>query len=130
MSILEKLVLILRKISSENKSIKGCGISSKPGLPLAAAYPAMIEPGIVSAMSAALMGVGQRASLLFENGAVDEIIIRGKEGILFIKMITNECMLIIVATINASIQILQNIVSKYSDELRDILKEEKQTILL
>ena len=130
MTLRDKLYEFLKRLSSENQYIKACGVATKPGLPLASAYPAMIEPGIVSAMISALMGVGQRASLTFENGILDTSIVIGKDGMLFLKMIGGEYILVVVTVKDVTIPKVMGVIDEFAKELKGILKEESRVVTL
>ena len=90
----------------------------------------MIEPGIVSAMISALMGVGQRASLTFENGILDTSIVIGKDGMLFLKMIGGEYILVVVTVKDAAIPKVMEVIDEFAKELKGILKEESRVVTL
>ena len=75
--VLQKLLKDFKKNIPEVESI---AIVSREGLPIAAILPDKVDDIKISAMTAALLSLGERASLELNRGNMQEIMIAGSGG--------------------------------------------------
>ena len=84
-----ELVNLLRQMEAMNSEIQGSAIISIQGLPIASALPKTeygeeANDGIVSAMSAAIQSVSERAVQELSRGNLKRIMIEGDEGLIIL----------------------------------------------
>lgn len=73
--------------------ILASAIVTVDGLTLASALPAEVEEERVSAMSAAMLGLGERIAAELQRGPLDEVYIRGQEGFVLLTAIGRDAVL-------------------------------------
>lgn len=77
---LEELTALLRDLSAQNAEIEGATVVSVQGLPIVSAMATGANEGIVAAMSAAIVSVGERAAQELARGKLKRVLIEGDEG--------------------------------------------------
>ena len=87
------LVERLRDMQIAAPDILASAIVTVDGLTLASALPAEVEEERVSAMSAAMLGLGQRIAAELQRGGLDEVYIRGEEGFVLFTAIGEDAVL-------------------------------------
>lgn len=76
----EKLSYILQNFVTTTPDIQGAVIVTPDGLPLAAHLPLGMDEERVSAMSAAMLSLGERIGMELIRGTIDRIFVEGTEG--------------------------------------------------
>jgi hypothetical protein len=87
------LVDRLRSMQSAAPDIVASAIVTVDGLTLASALPAEVEEERVSAMSAAMLSLGERIAAELQRGGLDEVYIRGTEGFVLLTAIGQDAVL-------------------------------------
>ncbi|MHA1914243.1 MAG: roadblock/LC7 domain-containing protein [Promethearchaeota archaeon] len=75
-----ELTDLLRQMEAINPDIQGSAIVSVQGLPICSALARDVNDGIVSAMSAAILSVSERAVEELARGDLKRILIEGIDG--------------------------------------------------
>lgn len=70
----------LRDLQTGNPDIEASAVVSVDGLSIASVLPATIEEDRVSAMSAAMLSLGERIAQELARGEVEQVYIRGQKG--------------------------------------------------
>jgi uncharacterized protein len=76
----EKLSSILQDFVSSTNDIQGAAVVTPDGLPLAASLPGAMDEERVSAMSAAMLSLGERIGGELARGVIDRIFVEGDKG--------------------------------------------------
>jgi hypothetical protein len=76
----ELMVDRLRDLQTTTPEIEASAVVSVDGLPMASSLPANVEEDRVSAMSAAMLSLGERISGELGRGGLEQVYIRGNEG--------------------------------------------------
>ena len=76
----ELMVDRLRDLQATTPEIQASAVVSVDGLPMASSLPADVEEDRVSAMSAAMLSLGERISGELGRGALEQVYIRGDAG--------------------------------------------------
>jgi len=119
---ISELIELLRKMEAVNAEIQGSAIVSVQGLPICSVLARDVNDGIVSAMSAAILSVSERAVEELARGDLKRILIEGNEGIIILSKAGQNAILCTLCRANASLgMIFLNIqsVSKKISELID-----------
>jgi predicted regulator of Ras-like GTPase activity (Roadblock/LC7/MglB family) len=77
----EKLGYILQNFVSTTSDVQGAAVVTPDGLPLASNLPGGMDEERVSAMSAAMLSLGERIGQELARGAIDRLYVEGNEGI-------------------------------------------------
>ncbi len=113
---------MLKQLEAVNSDIQGSAIVSVQGLPICSVLSQNSNEGIVSAMSAAILSVSERAVEELNRGQLKRILIEGNEGLIILSRAGNNAILCTLAKSNASLgMVFLNIqsVSKRIAELLD-----------
>ncbi len=76
----EKLGQILQSFVTGTSDVQGAAMVTPDGLPLASSLPGGMDDERVSAMSAAMLSLGERIGKELVRGAIDRIYVEGNEG--------------------------------------------------
>ena len=93
----QRLVERLRDMRASSPDIEASAVVSVDGLIVASDLPATTEEDRVSAMSAAMLSLGERISNELGRGSLDQVYIRGAEGYVFLMAAGEEAVLTILA---------------------------------
>ena len=89
----ELMVDRLRDLQATTPEIEGAGVVSVDGLIMASSLPAGIEEDRVSAMSAAMISLGERISGELGRGGLDQVHIKGDGGYVILMAVGEEAVL-------------------------------------
>jgi predicted regulator of Ras-like GTPase activity (Roadblock/LC7/MglB family) len=103
---IDQLTELLRTLESINSDVQGSSIVSVQGLPICSALARDVNDGIVSAMSAAIQSVSERAVEELARGALKRIHIEGDDGIIILSKAGNNAILCVLAKPNANLGML------------------------
>ncbi|HEY5671127.1 MAG TPA: roadblock/LC7 domain-containing protein [Anaerolineales bacterium] len=89
----ELMVDRLREMQASSPEIEASAVVSVDGLIIASALPADAEEDRVSAMSAAMLSLGERIANELGRGTLDQVYIRGNSGYVILSAIGEEAVL-------------------------------------
>ena len=89
----ELMVDRLRDLQATTPEIEASAVVSVDGLAMASSLPANVEEDRVSAMSAAMLSLGERISNELGRGKLDQVYIRGGEGLVVLMSVGEEAVL-------------------------------------
>jgi|SRR5579872_468002 len=89
----ELMVDRLRDLQMGAPDIEASAVVSVDGLIMASALPANVEEDRVSAMSAAMLSLGERIAGELGRGGLDQVYIRGKTGYVILASVGNDAVL-------------------------------------
>jgi len=89
----ELMVDRLRELQSGAPDITASAVVSVDGLIMASALPSGAEEDRVSAMSAAMLSLGERIATELGRGTLDQVYIRGGDGFVILMSIGEEAVL-------------------------------------
>lgn len=87
----------LRQLQQSTPDILASAIVSTDGLPIASALPEGIEEDRVSAMSAAMLSLGERIATELNRGRLEQVYIKGREGYIILTSIGDDAVLTVLA---------------------------------
>jgi predicted regulator of Ras-like GTPase activity (Roadblock/LC7/MglB family) len=97
------MVSRLRDLQASSPDIEASAVVSVDGLIMASALPADVEEGRVSAMSAAMLSLGERIASELGRGALEQVYIRGTNGYVFLSAVGEEAVLTVLARKDAKL---------------------------
>jgi len=83
----------LREMQVSTPDIEASAVVSVDGLIMASSLPASVEEDRVSAMSAAMLSLGERISSELGRGMLEQVYIRGDDGYVILTSIGEEAVL-------------------------------------
>lgn len=102
----ELMVASLREMQAASPDIEASAVVSVDGLIMASALPADVEEDRVSAMSAAMLSLGERIAGELGRGALDQVYIRGSGGYVLLAAVGQEAVLTALAREGAKLGLI------------------------
>ena len=102
----EQMVARLRDLQAGTPDIEGSAVVSVDGLIMASSLPADTEEDRVSAMSAAMLSLGERIAQELDRGVLDEIYIKGSKGYILLMAVGEEAVLTAMARAQAKLGLI------------------------
>ena len=93
----ELMVDRLRDMQVSSPDIEASAVVSVDGLPIATALPREVEEDRVSAMSAAMLSLGERIASELGRGSLNEVYIKGEQGYVILHSVGTEAVLTVLA---------------------------------
>jgi predicted regulator of Ras-like GTPase activity (Roadblock/LC7/MglB family) len=113
----------IRDLLAQTSEIEAAAVVSFDGLPMASALPAGMDEDRVAAMSAALLSLGERATVGLGRGELSQVFIEGEEGTVFLVSADNEAVLVAVAAKGAKTGMMLYEVKHAAAAVADVLRE-------
>ncbi len=102
----ETMVDRLRDLQSSSPDVEAAAVVSVDGLTMASALPREVEEDRVSAMSAAMLSLGERIATELGRGNLDQVYIKGENGYVFLMAVGSEAVLTVLARKDARLGLL------------------------
>lgn len=93
----EQIIEELRTLRRNSPDIEASAVVSADGLPIASDLPVGAEEDRVSAMSAAMLSLGERIAAELERGVLEQVYIRGDSGYVILTAVGEEAVLTVLA---------------------------------
>ena len=117
----ELMVERLRDLQSTTPEIEASAVVSVDGLSMASSLPADIEEDRVSAMSAAMLSLGERIAGELGRGALDQVYIKGKEGYVILMSVGEEAVLTTLVREGAKLGLIFLDMRRTADDLEKLV---------
>lgn len=99
----ELMVDRLRDMQVSSPDIEASAVVSVDGLPIATSLPRDVEEDRISAMSAAMLSLGERIASELGRGGLNEVQIKGEKGYVVLQSVGSEAVLTVLAREGAKI---------------------------
>ena len=100
------LVDRLRDLQASSPDIEASAVVSVDGLSIASALPQGVEEDRVSAMSAAMLSLGERIANELGRGSLDQVYIKGEQGYVILMSVGEEAVLTALAREQAKLGLI------------------------
>lgn len=117
----ERMVERLRELQVSSPDVEAAAIISVDGLPIASSLPQGVEEDRVSAMSAAMLSLGERIAGELGRGMLDEVYVRGEKGYVILRAVGEEAVLTVLARQQAKLGLLFLDMRRAAEEFATIL---------
>jgi predicted regulator of Ras-like GTPase activity (Roadblock/LC7/MglB family) len=117
----ELMVDRLRDLGSGTPDIEASAVVSVDGLIMASALPSNVEEDRVSAMSAALLSLGERIASELGRGALEQVYIKGDKGFVMLTSVGEEAVLTILVRANARLGLIFLDMRRAADDLSKLV---------
>ncbi|HLE04323.1 MAG TPA: roadblock/LC7 domain-containing protein [Anaerolineales bacterium] len=111
----------LRDLQSSSADVEASAVVSVDGLTMASALPASVEEDRVSAMSAAMLSLGERIATELGRGKLDQVYIKGQTGYVILMSIEREAVLTVLARDRAKLGLLFLDMRRAAEDLANLL---------
>lgn len=113
----EEMVKHLKTMQMNTPDIEASAVVSVDGLIMASALPADVEEDRVSAMSAAMLSLGERIATELRRGQLDQVFVRGENGFVLLTSIGEEAVLTALAHSKAKLGLVFLDMKRTANEL-------------
>lgn len=117
----ELMVDRLRELQATTPEIEASAVVSVDGLAMASSLPREIEEDRVSAMSAAMLSLGERIATELRRGEIDQVYIRGEAGLVILMSIGEEAVLTTLAREGARLGLILLDMRRTADDLERLV---------
>ena len=111
----------LRDLQASSTDVEASAIVSVDGLTMASALPSEIEEDRVSAMSAAMLSLGERIATELGRGKLDQVYIKGQSGYVILMSIASDAVLTVLARDQAKLGLLFLDMRRAAEDLEELL---------
>lgn len=102
----ELMVDRLRELQAGTADIEASAVVSVDGLTMASALPSNVEEDRVSAMSAAMLSLGERIAGELGRGLLDQVYIKGGQGYVLLMSVGEDAVLTVLAREEAKLGLI------------------------
>lgn len=102
----ELMVDRLRDLQASTSDVEASAVVSVDGLIMASALPAGVEEDRVSAMSAAMLSLGERIAGELRRGVLDQVYVKGNQGFVLLTAVGQEAVLTVLARQGAKLGLI------------------------
>lgn len=117
----ELMVERLRDMQVSSPDIEASAVVSVDGLPIATALPREVEEDRVSAMSAAMLSLGERIASELGRGNLSEVQIKGEKGFVILQSLGTEAVLTVLAREGAKMGLVLLDMRRAADDLSKLV---------
>jgi predicted regulator of Ras-like GTPase activity (Roadblock/LC7/MglB family) len=118
---ISELTNLLRKLEADNSDVQGSAIVSVQGLPICSVLGKEVNDGIISAMSAAILSVSERAVQELARGELKRILIEGVDGLIILSQAGNNAILATLTKPDPSLGMVFLNIANVSDKIAELL---------
>lgn len=102
----EMMVDRLRDLQSGTPDIEASAVVSVDGLIMASSLPSGVDEDRISAMSAAMLSLGDRIASELNRGILEQVYIKGSDGIIVLMAVGDEAVLTVLARAQAKLGLI------------------------
>jgi len=118
---INKFETLLQGFVSSTSEVQGAALVSPDGLPLATSLPRGMDEERTSAMSAAMLSLGERICRELARGTIDRIQVQGEKGYGILIGCGEEAVFLVLASENAKQGLLMLDIKRFVAELKQLL---------
>ena len=111
----------LRELQASSPDIEASVIVSVDGLSMASALPPGMEEDRVSAMSAAMLSLGERIASELKRGSLEQVYIKGEKGYAILLSIGREAVLTALTRTEAKLGLILLDMRRATEELANLI---------
>jgi uncharacterized protein len=111
----------LKQMQASSPDIEASAIVSIDGLTIASVLPQGVEEDRVSAMSAAMLSLGERIANELGRSSLEQIYIKGKLGFVVLMSVGNDAVLTVLASENAKLGLIFLDIRRAAEDLTKLI---------
>jgi uncharacterized protein len=120
-SRMQLMVDRLRELQVSTSGVEAAAVVSVDGLSIASNLPPDVEEDRVSAMSAAMLSLGERIANELRRGRLDQIFVKGDRGYIILSAVGEEAVLTVMARPEAKLGLVFLDMRRAAKDLADLL---------
>jgi predicted regulator of Ras-like GTPase activity (Roadblock/LC7/MglB family) len=111
----------LRELQASSPDIEASAVVSVDGLSIASALPQGVEEDRVSAMSAAMLSLGERIASELGRGVLEQVYIKGEKGYVVLISVGEEAVLTALAREQAKLGLIFLDIKRAAEDLAKLI---------
>lgn len=111
----------LRELQASSPDIEASAVVSVDGLSIASALPQGVEEDRVSAMSAAMLSLGERIATELGRGSLEQVYIKGEKGYVVLMSVGEEAVLTVMAREQAKLGLILLDMRRAAEDLEKLI---------
>ena len=111
----------LRDLQASSPDVEASAVVSLDGLTIASALPQGVEEDRVSAMSAAMLSLGERIASELSRGDLDQVYIKGGEGYVVLMSVGEDAVLTVLARVQAKLGLIFLDMRRATEDLEQLI---------
>jgi predicted regulator of Ras-like GTPase activity (Roadblock/LC7/MglB family) len=116
------MVQRMRQLQNSALDVEASAVVSVDGLIMASALPEAVEEDRVSAMSAAMLSLGERISKELGRGDLNEVYVHGNEGYILLMAAGKDAVLTLLARERAKLGLVLLEMRRAADDIRELIE--------
>ena len=118
---IEKLSYIVQNFVSTTIDVQGAAVVTPDGLPLSSNLPTTMDEERTSAMSAAMLSIGERIGSELARGNIERVYVDGSDGISILTRCSDDAVFLVLAAKSAKQGLLMLEINRALSELGHVL---------
>ena len=118
----EELEGLLKGMQDADPDVQASAVVRTDGLVMASALPKDADEGLIAAMSAALLNIGNRAVSELDRGELDKVIVSGTKGDTILRGVGSEAVLSAITKPGATMGLVLVEMKRTGDKIADLLR--------
>jgi len=111
----------LRELQSSSPDTEASAVISVDGLNIASALPQGVEEDRISAMSAAMLSLGERIATELGRGTLEQVYIKGQKGYVVLESVGQEAVLTVLAREHAKLGLILLDMRRAAEDLAKLI---------
>lgn len=111
----------LQELQASSPDIQASAVVSADGLTIASALPQGVEEDRVSAMSAAMLSLGERIATELGRGVLDQVYIKGEDGYVMLLAIGEDAVLTTLARAKAKLGLIFLDMKRATEDISELI---------
>ena len=111
----------LRELQASSPDIEASAVVSVDGLSIASALPQGVEEDRVSAMSAAMLSLGERIATELGRGSLEQVYVKGQKGYVVLMSVGEEAVLTALAREQAKLGLILLDMRRATEDLSKLI---------
>jgi predicted regulator of Ras-like GTPase activity (Roadblock/LC7/MglB family) len=111
----------LRELQASSPDIEASAVVSVDGLSIASALPQGVEEDRVSAMSAAMLSLGERIASELGRGTLEQVYVKGEKGYVVLMSVGEEAVLTALAREHAKLGLILLDMRRATEDLSKLI---------
>jgi len=117
----QQMVDRLQELQASSSDIQASAVVSVDGLTIASALPQGVEEDRVSAMSAAMLSLGERIASELGRGTLDQVYIKGEDGYVMLMSIGEDAVLTTLSRAKAKLGLIFLDMRRATEDLSELM---------
>ena len=120
-SVVDALKSVLTDLSSSSDDIEACAVVSIDGLLMASNFAEDMDVEKIASMTAALLAMGERTARELNRGHLEQVFVRGANGLVILMSAGDELVLVTLCSIDAKMGAIFLNMNSAAEEIAKIM---------